>query len=260
MQKTNKFMHKSWHLLTLTKPTLWAIAFLMSTSLLPLLAKPVVAGIPGTSNISFWNPPGTKAPQTSRGGASRDGNSCGFAQTKSVTDSLTPLMPKSNIGLTTKGHPTIFVYLPKSIAKEALFTIKDEKGNKHYQTTLKLPQNPGLMKINVPDSMSELVKGNKYNWSMLLVCGEDIEPDSPFVEGWIERVSPESNNVSQNKPIDIELVKNLGKAGLWLDTMSALVELRQSQPNNVEVAKTWKILLEDKTVGLTELVGQPFIN
>jgi len=247
------------------KYQLFAIAFLLSNSFLPLLMKPGLAGIPGTEPISFWNPrPGQTAPKPSRrikGGASRDGNSCGIAQTKTSTDLMTPLLPKSNIGLTQTGYPILLVYFPQSNAKKALFTINDETGEEHYQTYLTLPQKPGVMKINIPDSTSELAKEVKYKWSIALVCGDntDIEPDSPSIQGWIKRVSPISQT-SQTQSLDLESVKKLGRAGLWFDMLSALMKLRKSQPENMEFKKTWTALLEDKNVGLKEFAEQPFIN
>ncbi len=252
-------MHKNKYLL-------FAIAFLLSSSLLPLLMKPGIAGIPGTEPVSFWNPPPgrTSAPSrgTIKGGASRDGNSCGIAQTKAATDLMTPLMPKSNIGLTRMGRPTLLVYLPKTNAKKALFIINDETGKEHYQTYLTLPQKPGVMKVNISDSASELAKGTKYRWSISLVCGDntDVEPDSPSIQGWIERVSPASNTISQTQSLELKSVENLAKAGVWVDMLSALMELRQSQPENIELKKTWTALLEDKNVGLKEFAEQPFID
>ena len=94
----------------------------------------------------------------------------------------------------------------------------------------------------------------------MLICGEDIEPDSPFVEGWIKRVAPKTSSISKANEPNLELVKSLAKAGLWFDTMSSLVELRKSQPNNSELMKVWKTLLEDKHVGLTDFSEQPIIN
>ncbi len=256
--KANKCMNKNKYLL-------FAIAFLLSSSLVPLLMKPGIAGIPGTQAVSFWNPPpGRKAPRKSiiKGGASRDGNSCGIAQTKAVTDVMTPLMPKSNIGLTQMGRPTLLAFIPESNAKKALFIINDEAGEEHYQTYLTLPQKSGVMKINIPDSASELVKGIKYKWSISLVCGDntDVEPDSPSIQGWIERVSPVSNTISQTQSLDLKSVENLAKAGIWVDMLSTLMELRQSQPDNMELKKTWTALLEDKNVGLKEFAEQPFID
>lgn len=252
-------MHKNKYLL-------FVIAFLLSNSFLPLLMKPGLAGIPGTEPVSFWNPPpGQTAPKQGsriRGGASRDGNSCGIAQTKAPTDLMTPLMPKSNIGLTQMGRPTLLVYLPKSNSKKALFTINDETGEEHYQTYLTLPQKPGVMEINIPDSVSDLVKGVKYQWSVALVCGDntDIEPDSPSIQGWIKRVAPISNTINQTQSLDLKSVEKLGRASLWLDMLSALMKLRQSQPENIELKRTWTALLEDKNVGLKEFAEQPFIN
>ncbi|MDJ0676727.1 MAG: DUF928 domain-containing protein [Calothrix sp. MO_167.B42] len=252
------------------KNLLFVIAFLLSNSFLPLLIKPGLAGIPGTEPVSFWNPPSdqkenqdNRSRTRTRGGASRDGNSCDIAKTKAPTDLMTPLIPKSNIGLTQMGRPTLLVYLPKSNAKKALFTINnDETGEEHYQTYLTLPQKPGIMKINIPDSTSELVNKVKYQWSIALVCGEntDIEPDSPSIQGWIKRVSPISNTISQTQSLDLKSVEKLGRASLWFDMLSALMKLRQSQPKNMELKKTWTAVLEDKNVGLKEFAEQPFIN
>ncbi|MDJ0619302.1 MAG: DUF928 domain-containing protein [Calothrix sp. MO_192.B10] len=241
-----------------TKYIPFAIAFVLSTSLSPLLIKPGVAEIPGIKPISFTPPNRDRmAPGHSKGGASR-GN-CDIDKTKSITESITPLMPKSNIGLTQKSNPSVFVYLPQNSGKEATFVIKKQNGDVHYQADLTLPQQkPGVMKIDIPKG-AELVKGTKYKWFMVFSCDQELTVDSPNVEGVIERVSSTSNIISQNKPKGLQSVKNLAQAGLWFDTVHALAELRQSQPKNVEFNKAWKALLEDKNVGLKELAEQPLI-
>ena len=109
------------------------IAFLILLSFLPIWITPTVAGV-------TFKPPGAQAPKRSSGGASRDGNLCGFAAKESASASVTPLIPATNIGFTVAEHPTILVYIPTTTAKTALFTLQTEDSKNSYQTTLPLTQ------------------------------------------------------------------------------------------------------------------------
>lgn len=222
----------------------------ITLSLVPMWITPSQAGV-------TFKPPGAQAPRSSSGGASRDGNICGFTTKTSKNVSVTPLIPTTNIGLTLAAHPTIFIYLPGSKAQQALFTLQDDSSKTYYQTTLTLPKKPGVMEVKVPSSVPTLKTGKNYKWSLVMICTEELETDSPWVDGWIRRVESH-RSFSSHKTISLELISKLAAAGIWYDSLSMLAELRRSQPNNLSLTNAWEDIL--KSADLNAIANEPLVN
>jgi Domain of Unknown Function (DUF928) len=237
---------------SLFKYVMLGIAPLISLSFLPIWMAPTLAGV-------TFKPPGAQAPKRSSGGASRDGNLCGFATPATNNTSVTPLIPTTNIGFTVVERPTIFVYIPTTTAKTALFTLQTEDSKYSYRTTLSLPQQPGVMQVKVPASVPALKTGKNYKWSLVMICTQELEPDSPWVSGWIRRVEPNGKLTSQlNKAVSLDLISRLAETGIWYDSLSNLAQLRRSQPNNPALNDAWQALL--KSANLSAIANAPLSN
>jgi hypothetical protein len=221
--------------------------------LISLLSIPISV-MPSMAQVTF-NPPKEQAPKRSTGGASRDASTCGADMSATTKASVTPLLPKTNIGLTVAERPSILIYVPQTNAKKALFGLQDEQGKHSYRTTLSLPQKPGVIEINLPSSVSALKIGKNYQWSLVMICTEELEPDSPWVSGWIRRV--ESNRNLNNQPT-LELASKLANMGIWYDSLSTLAELKRRQPNNPTVVTSWQQLLH--SINLNEIAEAPLTN
>jgi hypothetical protein len=232
----------------------------LGTALLITLSTINLLTMPSTAARVVFKPPGDRAPRTSAGGASRDVSTCGVANTnKAFQQNVTPLLPTSNIGLTLAEHPTIFVYIPETNAKSLFFSVQDANDNNIYQNSLQLPDKAGIIQIDLPSSLPGLKADQKYKWSLAMVCTQDLEPDSPFVSGWIHRVSFRNNlKNSQNMAVTLDSAIKFAASGLWYDALSTLAELRRSQPNNQTVAASWQDLLN--SVGLNAIANEPVIN
>jgi hypothetical protein len=234
-----------------TKSPLFRYQSLGLASLIILLSIPIWS-TPSTAKVTF-RPPGDRAPKTSSGAASRDTSTCGFTQLERT--SVTPLLPKTNIGFTKKEHPTIFVYVPQTNAKKAFFSIQDEDSNHIYQSNVNLPQKAGVMEFKVPTEAPELKTGKNYKWSLVMICTTDLEPDSPLVSGWVRRVQASGR---QNNPATLQSASVLAQTGIWYDTLSTLAQLRRNQPNNQDAEASWQELLD--SVGLNAIANEPLIN
>ena len=232
---------------SLFKYVVLAIGCLLALSLIPMWITPAQAGI-------TFKPPVTSAPSRSTGGGSR-GESCAIGKAAKSNSSVVKLLPKSNIGLTVEQRPSIMVYVPATTAQTAFFSIQDQNFNHHYQTSLQLPQQAGVMEIKLPDSVPALETGINYQYSLVMICGEDLEPDSPLVSGWIQRVEPRN---ALNQKLSVELASQLASDGLWYDALSTLAELRKSQPSNQAVVNSWQQLLNSG--GLSEIAQEPLVN
>ncbi len=230
MRKKSKFPLKS---------TFWLVAIFISVSVLPVW---ITAG----KAITF-RPPGDDAPTASTGGASRDGGSC-----VANNGEFTPIVPKTNFGLTVAAHPTVYAYIPQTTAKKAFFSIEDENTNHLYQTTLNLPAKPGVIGIKIPESATALKTLKNYKWSLVMICGEYLEPDSPSVNAWIRRVE------QPELPVSEKSVSKLASNGIWYDAISELAQLRNAQPENSQLTQSWTELLQ--SVGLEKIATKPLIN
>ncbi len=230
------------------------IATLVTLIAIPLLSIPSLAG-----KITF-RPPRDPAPKSSSGGASRDGSvsvaACSGARS-GMGQSVTPVLPTTNIGFTLSEHPTVFVYVPLSSARKAFFSVQDEDNNHVYQTDINLPSQPGVMQLKLPPSAPPLKANKNYKWSLVMICTADLEPDSPVVSGWIRRVGYKTN-IRNNKTITLDSVSKLAETGIWYDTLATLAQLRSSQPNNQLLAASWQDLLS--SVGLNAIANEPLVN
>lgn len=205
----------------------------------------------------MFDPPGDGQPSDTEGGASRNGGMCP-QDAKALNPSVTPLMPANRQGLTVADHPTFFVYVPQTSAQKALFVLKDEKEDYFYQKPISIPRTAGIVSFKLPSDAPALEVGKNYKWSFVVICGEAIRPDSPVVEGRIQRIEPNPALSSQLKNLlPLQRAAVYGKGGIWYDTITSLAELKRSQPGDATLVTTWEELL--KSVGLEAIATKPLL-
>lgn len=206
-----------------------------------------------------FSPPPTGEPPlpgNREGGGTRDGGCPQDA--KGLNLAITSVMPATQQGLTVAERPTFFVYVPKTAAKQALFVLKDKNEDYYYETTLPMPKQAGILRVNLPDEASGLEVGKTYHWSFLMICGEQVMPDSPGVQGVIRRVKPNGTlNQLDGEPL-LEQALRYGENGIWFDTLTTLAQLRKSNPEDSSFQVAWADLL--KSVGLDAIATQPLVN
>lgn len=174
----------------------------------------------------IFEPPTDEKADDSRGGASRNATACRNDRVSEIP--LTALIPGNNRGLTVASHPSFFVYVPQTSARQIYFSLKDENNVGIYQATLPISGNPGVVKIPLPQDQKPLETGKNYQWSVALMC-QPAQPDMPWVRGQVERVELEENiasNLPSNPSIDQAVF--YGQAGIWYDTLNILFQLNQS--------------------------------
>ncbi len=201
-----------------------------------------------------FRPTGAGAPPDAAGGASRNSGRC--PQDRIGEDaSITLMTPDSNGGLTVSARPTLLAHINRSTAKRLFFSIRDDRGNYHYQTMLPMPQKEGIVAFNLPKSTAELEPNKMYQWSVVLVCSARLRPDSPRVEGWIQRQSPDSTAPAPASSLDQAV--SYYNAGLWYDALGTVANLRQKYQGDRQYEQAWSELLQ--TVGLNRLAQAPLI-
>lgn len=203
-----------------------------------------------------FDPPGDGEPDQTAGGASRGGG-CPL-NVGNLGNCVIPLMPASQQRLTVAERPTFFVYVPETAAKEIFFSLRDENSQTSYQTKIPLAGQSGIVSFKLPDDAPALEVGKNYQWAFILVGETGLRPDSPGVQGTIQRVELNPSVKTQLEQVtSLERAALYRKNGLWLETLATLAEARKLQPNDSSLAASWEDLL--KSAGLEAIATRPLL-
>lgn len=215
----------------------------------------------GASRNGFFQPNSrNRAPLRAAGGASRLGS---YQLDPSIVASSGPaammaLLPQSYYGTTLSERPTILVYLPASTAQEAVFSLKDEAGKSLYEMTMPISNEAGVRAITLPEMAPALEVGKNYQWFIALKVDGRLNPSTPYVDGWIQRIEPTAELAAALKQGDaFARAATLGRNGVWYDCVATLAALRAGQPNSDTFAKEWNELLS--SVNLKEIGEAPIL-
>lgn len=242
-----QLLRKSHRLLTLLSVTLLSP---LSFGVLEANANPGIV----------FQPPTDEKIHDSRGGASRP------AEVKCAEDEpypypLTALVPHSGLGLTTRPHPTLLVYVPPTTATQVHFTLRDAHHQGVYQTYFPISPEGGIRSITLPTDSPGLLVGNRYQWSLALLC-QAPQTDMPVASGHIQRIelaeeTSDRTTTLANQPLALQ-ANTYGQAGVWHDMLASLAQLHQAQPVvNREWSADWVGLLQAESLGA--IANAPFL-
>ncbi|EAW33432.1 DUF928 domain-containing protein [Lyngbya sp. PCC 8106] len=193
---------------------------------------------------------GRPQPGNRKGGASR-GN-CPPTQ-----PSLTALIPAINLGLTTQKYPTFWFYIPYSYEdlSQAEFMLLDENQRPTLEKpiSIELSETPGIIGVTLPSTVKPLELEQEYHWFFELVCDSENPSNNPRVDGWIKRVQPSQDLLTQldnNQAEQSYLI--YAKNGIWYDALTSIILTIQENPSNSTLKNDWFNLLE--SVELQELI------
>ncbi|MDB9514594.1 DUF928 domain-containing protein [Kamptonema animale CS-326] len=251
---------------------LFSLAF---TLLLPTIV--ISQSVPkGISEIHF-SPPQESAPMVVRRQELRSRCPC-----YNSINSLTALLPPTSLALTTADRPTFFLYVPHATATKSVtnkddyacnktvsnsnlretfeveFELLDEQEEKIYQTAFTIAGTPGVISFTLPKDSPPLELTKYYRWYFEVICDPEDRSGDSVVSGWTRRVELIPNlaqELAQASPTDRPAI--YARSGLWHDTLTALAQLRKSQPNDLPLANAWAELL--KSVGLDNISQEPLV-
>ncbi|NJM46744.1 MAG: DUF928 domain-containing protein [Alkalinema sp. RU_4_3] len=130
-----------------------------------------------------FDPPGSGAPPETHGAGSRDGQRC-----PNQEEPVRSLMPIDR-GITFSDRPTVVIALPEnSPVRQAVLTFRDEQEQIHTQITLPVIAKQGIARLQLPASTPPLAVGRAYRWSVVMICGDTVQPDDPILTGWLQRL------------------------------------------------------------------------
>ena len=218
------------------------------------IANRAIANIETT--VQFQPPPGEEQPKNTEGAASRQLGECAAnnleleSQSAFKELSLTALVPQNNHGLTTKERPNFWIYLPNTSAKQAILSIKEEGKTPHWQQSIDLDRNEGIIGIELSKDAPALEIGKNYQWAVILVCGDRPSPNDPVVVSWIKPV--EAQNSQSSSTSNLAKASNYAQQGIWYDALDILISEKSSQNNWQDI---WNKYLE--SAGLSKFSDRP---
>lgn len=221
---------------------------------------PAVVLLSNPAFAQVFEPPGQGAPnQTTGGGRRNDTTLCQSASASTLPAQpmsskspvaklpeqfLTALIPSSNVGLTFSEHPTFFFYVPKTSATTAEFKLDRGENQQIARIVVPLKDTPGVYRVTLPKTAAPLELDKPYFWAFSIACEQGGGANDPLVRGRVQRVQPSADLTNKLKAGSaLDQVSIYASAGIWYEAMTALADLRQTQPNDQKVLTAWETLL-----------------
>jgi len=234
----------------------------------PLVDKNFLVSQARGSRIRFV-PPADKSTRRSQGSGSRG---CEESLQENLVTLLIP--SKEYIGQTVSGHPTFFWNLSQPVSVPMKFTLMEPGVAKPLYVKQMDSPKVGIIQMELPKDLPELVAGRKYGWSVTLVCNPRRPSANPYFYSWIERVpatpaleqqlaaaTSQTSSPRQTLPSGNASPETLRKraliyaqAGLWYNSLADISTAVTANPNNSSVQEDFLDLLAQ--VGLTEVAKQ----
>jgi hypothetical protein len=164
-------------------------------------------------------------------------------------------------GLTTMERPTLWVYVPytKSFAYPAEFVLLDEESSPVYQTSITLPDLPGVIGVPIGATAPPLAVGKRYRWFFNVYCNQQPSNTLTYIEGVMQRVTLNQATIQQLQVAQPEQrIAIYANNGIWHDTLTTLAQLRQQNPQDEKLETEWKNLLE--AIGLNDVAQKPLVS
>lgn len=205
-------------------------------------------------------PPGQGAPRGTKPGGSR--NPC-----PAIQKTLTPLVLTTKQsenrelrwGYTTKGNPTLWVYVPydaQSISSSK-FSLRNQAGEAVYETDLTLTGTPGVISISVSSTAPPLESGQWYQWYLFVdvYCTPTTPAQQDSVDGWVKREEPNVTLKTElEKATPQQQVILYAKNNFLYDALTTLAAIESTNPSD----DNWITLLRDS--GLEAIATEPVVN
>jgi hypothetical protein len=180
------------------------------------------------------------------------------------------VIPESQLGPTLEGYPTFFWHLPQSKASSARFILYDRyRGQELYRTELSITNTPGVASFQLPNDGSVKVPktglevGNTYYWTLTLICNNPMDPSDRSgdlrIQGFVQRVNPPRGLQDKlRQATERDLPGIYASQGIWHETLTSLVRLRLSYPNDRAIQSDWASLMQG--IKLEQLATAPVVS
>jgi hypothetical protein len=156
-------------------------------------------------------------------------------------------------GKTTASHPTLWFYVPfgkTDNTPQVEFVLQDSKGTLFYSTPIRPPEQPGIISIQIPETMAPLEVKQLYRWELRIQCDPVL-----FVNGWIERVADPTGNRARQTLSLVQRAQLYAANGIWYDALTVLGQARRQKLQDADLKELWRGLLAE--VELQDFATQP---
>ncbi len=207
--------------------------------------KPLISNVKKIQLAQSNPPPPPTNPGSSSAGGRRDPSNCPRDPGTAARPLLTALSPTAKPGFTLVERPTFLIYVPKTSAKNAEFSLRSRSGQGVYRTTVALTHTPDLIRITLPTQSSPLELGKLYTWSFAVICNPDDRLDDRFVTGMVQRIELDPTRlrqIQQASPKEQAILYQ--KADVWYDALAVLFQLTRRERNEPDMLKAWRELLQ----------------
>jgi hypothetical protein len=186
-------------------------------------------------------------PQTSGAASVRvTGGSRGSGDAAVALDVLAP----DEVGTTTQEQPSLFWFQSKPAdAKFELTLLQQNKVKPLIQVKVDRSSKAGIQRLKLSDHGVKLNPGVEYQWVVALVTDPDNRSTDQVASGVIKRVAAPADlkeKISHATPAS--LASLYADAGIWYDTLAALSDQIEAQPENKTLRQARAELL--RQVGL----------
>jgi len=179
---------------------------------------------------TLFVPPTTSAPKSTANSATRSDGRCDASEAP-----IQAMIPPQGYGLSSRDRPAITLSLPATSAQQAALLFSSESGESEHRVRLSIPESSrlelpplrseaiapsNLVQFQLPADNPGLMPAQRYRWSLVLICGETIEPDDPTFVGWIEyRPLTAAQQRSLAELSGKEKLRWYGERGYWYDML-----------------------------------------
>ncbi|HEY9612145.1 DUF928 domain-containing protein [Allocoleopsis sp.] len=213
-------------------------------------ANPALASFPEQSQSNFnYVPPYRGIPRRTQGAGTR-----GDEPSEGVTLKL--LVPNDHTGQTLSGHPTFFWYVSEIPEESVEFSLVESGvAQPIFIEQLQL-EKAGIIRMEMPKNLPELVPGKEYRWSVSLVSNAARRSNDTFAQSWIKRVAetPALKQQLAEAKSDRDRASIYAEAGAWYDALNVLLNAQSTNPTNGSIREAFLSLLDQ--AGLTEVAAQ----
>ncbi|NET49709.1 MAG: DUF928 domain-containing protein [Merismopedia sp. SIO2A8] len=191
-----------------------------------------------------------------------------FQALQTILTPITPPLQESEghqgtpVDHTLTAHPIVFLRMPSLPGGTVDFTVQNEAGTEQlYEATFELTtQEEGIVGIQIPETALPLEVGQIYAWQVM-VTSSCPQPEYNFrlhTGSWIERVAADEGMATIEQVEMRDRLPLYAEAGLWIDTLSTLAQLRWQYPNDADLNESWTSLME--SVDLSEFATKPILH
>lgn len=168
--------------------------------------------------------------------------------------SLNLITPNDHVATTVSAHPT-FMWHVSAPAPMSFALVEPGVAKPVLEKQLQV-EKAGIVQLDLPQEIPQLVEGKEYRWTVSIVCNENNPAENIYAQSWIKRVRITPNlkqklgTVTQERERAAVYAQN----GVWYDASATIYKALQEAPRDRLTSEYLTKLLEQ--VGLSNLVTQ----